>query len=77
MSGRSTRSERSTYTGAREIHLDRVQGLGQFLELEVVLGDGERIADGQREAERLMRGLGLSRLDLVPVAYVDLLNQAV
>lgn len=61
--------------GRTRIHLDRVQDLGQFLELEVVLGDGDSTEDGEREAGRLMQRLGLSDPDLVPNAYIDLLLQ--
>ncbi len=37
--------------GRTRIHLDRVEGLGEFLELEVVLGDGDAMEGGQQEAE--------------------------
>jgi hypothetical protein len=36
-----------------------VAGLGHFMELEVVLGDGEPAADGEREAHDLLEALGL------------------
>jgi adenylate cyclase class IV len=56
------------------VHLDRVSGLGDFLELEVVLEDGESADVGVREAERLMARLGVEPSQLVEGAYVDLLT---
>ncbi|MBN2172071.1 MAG: class IV adenylate cyclase [Candidatus Krumholzibacteriota bacterium] len=59
--------------GRTRIHLDAVEGLGDFLELEVALADGEGIDAGEREARRLMAALGVAESDLVPFAYLDLL----
>ncbi|MFO1328591.1 MAG: class IV adenylate cyclase [Rubrivivax sp.] len=59
--------------GQTRIHLDRVQGLGDFVELEVVLRDGQSDADGEAIAEALMAALGLADAPRVPVAYADLL----
>jgi adenylate cyclase len=69
------RKRRRLYlVGRTRVHLDRVEGLGDFLELEVVLADGESEAAGRREAERLMAELGVAEADLVAGAYVDLLG---
>ena len=62
--------------GRTRIHLDQVESLGDFLELEVVLDDTEDIAVGVREAERLMKELGIFDEQLVESAYVDLLEAA-
>jgi len=59
--------------GRTRVHLDQVEGLGQFLELEVVLGEGERSENGVREAQRLMAMLGIDPSQLIERAYVDLL----
>lgn len=59
--------------GRTRIHLDRVEELGDFVELEVVLEAEERPADGQREAERLMGQLGIEAHDLCVNAYADML----
>ncbi len=59
--------------GRSRIHLDDVEGLGHFLELEVVLGDSEAAATGVREAEHLMNRLGIEPHQLVTHAYIDLL----
>jgi len=58
------------------IHLDRVEDLGHFLELEVVLSDGETVEAGEAIAHDLMGKLGISSTQLIEGAYVDLLNQA-
>nr|XP_041576625.1 uncharacterized protein LOC115492594 isoform X2 [Taeniopygia guttata] len=59
--------------GQTRLHLDRVEGLGDFLELEVVLRPEQSEQDGQRLAQELLRDLGVAESDLVPGAYLDLL----
>lgn len=61
--------------GRTRVHLDEVAGLGSFVELEVVLEDGEPVQRGESEALELMAALGIGRADLVPDAYVDLLQR--
>lgn len=61
--------------GRTRIHLDQVEGLGSFLELEVVLANNNDLAVGQQEAETLMSGLGIERDWLIDRAYVDLLEE--
>ena len=58
--------------GQTRIHLDRVDGLGDFLELEVVLRDGQSDADGTAIAERLMTALAIAPADRLAGAYLDL-----
>ena len=60
-------------SGRTRIHLDRVEGLGEFLELEVVLAADEDEAVGRAEAEDLMARLGVAAADLIDRAYIDLL----
>ena len=57
------------------IHLDRVEGLGDFMELEVVLQDGQSDAQGAAEAERLMHALGLQDAPRMAGSYFDLLQR--
>ena len=59
-------------SGRTRIHLDQVQGLGDFLELEVVMNPGEPAAQGVQEADELMAALEISPEALIEVAYVDL-----
>jgi adenylate cyclase class IV len=62
--------------GATRIHLDRVEGLGDHLELEVVLAAGQGDAEGSRMAEELMLQLDLGAAQRIAVAYLDLLPPA-
>ena len=55
------------------IHLDRVEGLGDFVELEVVLRPGQLAEEGQAIATDLMRRLEIHSRDLIAGAYLDLL----
>ena len=68
------RKRRTLYlTGQTRIHLDEVEGLGQFVELEVVLRPEQSTADGIQVAEDLMEKLGITSDSLLDKAYVDLL----
>lgn len=61
--------------GRTRVHLDRVEGLGHFLELEVQLVDDEPTEQGVREAGELMEQLGIQPEQLIEGAYIDLLQQ--
>jgi predicted adenylyl cyclase CyaB len=61
--------------GRTRVHLDQVESLGHFLELEVVLAEGEASEVGVREATDLMRKLGVQQHQLLEEAYVDILAQ--
>jgi predicted adenylyl cyclase CyaB len=70
------RKRRTLYQAGRtRIHLDRVEGLGDFLELEVVLAERESPEGGLTEAHAVMEALAISPSQLVEAAYVDLLTQ--
>jgi predicted adenylyl cyclase CyaB len=57
------------------IHLDRVEGLGTFLELEAVFdGTAEAEAAQQTKVARLLRELGISRADLIATSYEALVG---
>lgn len=72
--GRVRKQRRLFIVGRTRVHLDRVEGLGEFLELEVVLEEGESAQAGTAEAHALMARLGIGTEQLVQGAYVDLLN---
>ena len=59
--------------GLTRIHLDEVVGLGSFLELEVVLADGQSPDEGHRVAREIMAALKIREEDLIEGAYADLL----
>lgn len=61
--------------GRTRIHLDRVDGLGDFLELEVVLDDAAPVDAGVREAHEIMAKLGVEPSQLIEGAYLDLLAE--
>ena len=54
------------------VHLDRVDGLGEFLELETVI-EGIEVHEAEAETARVVETLGIEPGDLVPVPYRDLL----
>jgi adenylate cyclase class IV len=69
------RKNRTLYlVGSTRIHLDEVEGLGSYMELEVVLGPDEGEAEGHAKAADLMARLGIKQANLVDVAYIDLLE---
>lgn len=61
--------------GQTRIHLDEVEDLGKFVELEVVMAPGQTDAEGQAIAEDLINKLGVERGDLLEGAYIDLLEK--
>lgn len=62
--------------GRARVHLDRVSGLGNFLELELLLGEHEPLEAGMREAHELMARLSVEPAQLIEGAYIDLLHSA-
>jgi adenylate cyclase class IV len=62
--------------GRTRIHLDRVEGLGDFVELEVVLAGDEPAERGHEEARRLLQSLEISESALLAHAYIDLLERS-
>jgi predicted adenylyl cyclase CyaB len=74
--GRVVKRREVFLVGRTRVHLDEVEHLGAFVELEVVLRDDEPADAGEREAHALMEALGISQSALVPDAYVDLLERA-
>lgn len=73
--GRVRKHRTLYFVGRTRVHLDRVENLGHFLELEVVLSEGELSESGVMEANNLMESLGISSEQLIDGAYVDLIAQ--
>ena len=70
------RKQRTLFlVGRTRVHLDIVENLGHFLELEVVLEDNEPVKVGEAIAHDLMVKLGISPDQLIEGAYVDMLNR--
>ncbi len=61
--------------GQTRIHLDDVEGLGHFMELEVVMHEGQSDTEGQVIAEDLMRRLGVRKDAWLKGAYMDLIER--
>ncbi len=69
----TVKKKREVYiVGQTRIHLDEVDTLGTFVEVEVVLSPGQSPDEGRRIASDLMDRLGIKESDLVPCAYADL-----
>ena len=75
VAGRVRKQRTLFLVGRTRVHLDRVDGLGEFLELEVVLEEGESSEAGIQEAHALMQRLGVAADQLIDGAYVDMLRQ--
>jgi predicted adenylyl cyclase CyaB len=71
----TVRKRRDLYRiGQTRVHVDEVEGLGSFVELEVELGRGQSATEGEAIARDLMKELGVKEGDLVAEAYIDLLE---
>lgn len=57
------------------IHLDKVENLGTFLELEVVLEGDQTVEFGENIANQILSNLNVPRSCLISNAYIDLLQQ--
>ena len=63
------------WRGNVRIHIDQVDGLGSFLELEVVLGEQEDRKSGLVSAAEIMDMLKINTVDLIERAYIDLIDE--
>jgi adenylate cyclase len=72
VTGRVIKQRTLFLVGRTRVHLDRVEGLGDWLELEVVLREGEPAEQGAAEAQALLASLQVDATQLVSGAYVDL-----
>lgn len=74
--GRVRKSRTLYVLGRTRIHMDCVEGLGDYVELEVVLSEIDAASAGEQEAEHLMAVLAIGPDALCQGAYVDLLAGA-
>ena len=63
------------HVAGTRVHMDTVEGLGEFIELEAVLGPGESRDAGRARVREIGDALGISADDLIERAYVDLLSE--
>ncbi|GIY30811.1 CYTH domain-containing protein [Caerostris extrusa] len=61
--------------GQTRIHVDDVKDLGYFMELEVMLKEGETIEYGENIAQDLMLKLGIEKENLLSGSYINLINK--
>lgn len=73
--GRVRKLRRVYRVGCCRAHLDRVDGLGDFVELETELAAGETEQAGRQAVADLMAALGIRDEDLIDKAYLDLLAE--
>ena len=71
--GRVRKQRQLLLIGPTRIHLDCVEGLGEFLEIEVVLREDQTVAEGQAIADALLARLGVSESHRLAGAYLDML----
>lgn len=64
------------YIGNVKFHLDTVEGLGTFFEIEAIWVDGESEADLRRQCGYYMYALGIDEDDLVTMSYADMIGFA-
>jgi adenylate cyclase class IV len=72
--GRVRKTRLLLLVGQTRIHLDRVEGLGDFIELEIVLRAEQSAQDGVAIAEALMAQLDVPPAQRLAGAYLDLLQ---
>jgi adenylate cyclase class IV len=58
------------------IHLDQVEQLGSFLEIEVVLPENFPLGRAESIAGKLIGDLGIAEAELVEGSYLDLMLEA-
>lgn len=62
--------------GSIRIHLDQVEGLGEFVEVEAVAGDESNVAAAEAQAQQLLQAFGVPAADLISSSYADLLTES-
>lgn len=72
--GRVVKRRELYLLGQTRIHLDTVESLGEFLELEVVMESHQNESAGVEEANRILKQLGIDTPNLISGAYIDLIE---
>ena len=72
--GEVKKRRRLYLVGQTRVHVDSVEGLGDFMELEVCMRDGQSVDEAQGIARQLMVTLGIEEADLITGAYTDMLK---
>ncbi|XP_077516913.1 uncharacterized protein LOC144127831 isoform X3 [Amblyomma americanum] len=61
--------------GQTRVHVDTVERLGDFVELEVILKETQTTEEGQAIAQHLCEQLGIATDCLISGSYIDMLPQ--
>ena len=72
VAGKVRNTRRLYKIGQTRIHLDQVECLGDFLEIEVVLNPSQTEEQGTETAFDVARRLGINGKDMFACAYADL-----
>jgi predicted adenylyl cyclase CyaB len=56
------------------LHLDRVDGLGDFGEIEVVLGEVDEAESNRAPVAEILGALGVREAELIGVSYFELMR---
>ncbi len=59
------------FAGNVKIHLDRVRGLGKFVEVEALSRSGS-LENARKQARKFQKFFGIANRDIVPQSYSDL-----
>jgi adenylate cyclase, class 2 len=71
------RKERTLLTRRNiRLHLDRVDGLGDFGEIEAILPEDRHAEDYRAEVDQILEALGVKESDLIGVSYFELMQSA-
>lgn len=57
------------------LHLDRVEGLGSFGEIEAVLAEGHGVEAARADVDELLAALGVGAGQLIGVSYFELIGR--
>ncbi|KAG6459156.1 uncharacterized protein LOC115449327 [Manduca sexta] len=71
--GRVQKTRKLYMVDQTRIHIDTVEGLGNYMELETVLRPEQTVEEGQAIARDLQNKLGVKDEHLIHCAYIDLL----
>jgi adenylate cyclase, class 2 len=61
--------------GNVRLHLDRVEGLGEFGEIEAVIGPGESAASYRAAVDQLLRALAVRDAELIELSYFEMISR--
>lgn len=73
--GRIKKMRTLFFIESTRVHVDWVQDLGNFIEIQTEIGDDEPSSNGEMITEMLMEKLGVSLDSLLHESYLDMISQ--